>query len=482
VALFAILTIPCLSIAGASDEDVWWHLRSAEWILQHHAFPHTDTFSSSSAGKPWAAYSWLFELLIGQLFQRMGLVGLVCYTAGMVVCITALLHRLIRRLQADFTIAALLTTIAVYSLSGLYRPRPWLFTVLFLVLELDALMLARKTGKNRELLWMPVLFALWANLHIQFIDGLLVMSIAVAEAVLARRWSGMRTRLRLGWLSGVFAACVLSTLANPYGWRIYQFAYQLATQRGVLNRVDEMLAMPFRNFSDWSVLLLALAAAGVLARSRRLPFFETVLLAFAAVVSFRSRRDVWVMAIAASTILACGLRGDRKNRFRLTASAAPFVTAATGLAVLLGFLALRVDNARLGAELAGEMPVRAVEAVKEKGWSGPLYNDYNWGGYLIWALRMPVSIDGRAALHGDRLLNRSVATWNGEPDWAADADLQKAGLVIGPVNAPLTQLLRMDPRFELAYEDKVAAVFVARRSPPSAPAAVGGAAAPSVVR
>jgi hypothetical protein len=39
----------------------------------------------------------------------------------------------------------------------------------------------------------------------------------------------------------------------------------------------------------------------------------------------------------------------------------------------------------------------------------------------------------------------------------------KAGVVIGPVKAPLTQVLRMDPRFQLAYEDKVAAVFVRRK-------------------
>jgi hypothetical protein len=73
-----------------------------------------------------------------------------------------------------------------------------------------------------------------------------------------------------------------------------------------------------------------------------------------------------------------------------------------------------------------------------------------------------------------------MATWDGAPDWAADPDLRKAGLVIGPVTAPLTQLLRLDPRFELAYEDKLAAVFVARRVSPSTaatPAAAGREAA-----
>jgi hypothetical protein len=76
---------------------------------------------------------------------------------------------------------------------------------------------------------------------------------------------------------------------------------------------------------------------------------------------------------------------------------------------------------------------------------------------------MPVSIDGRAAFYGDQRIDRSVATWSAQPDWASDAQLMKAGVVIGPVKAPLTQVLRMDPRFQLAYEDKVAAVFVRRK-------------------
>jgi hypothetical protein len=466
--------------------DVWWHLRSGEWILQHGAVPHTDPFSSFGAGRPWAAYSWLFELLIFQLFRRLGMVGIVVYTTGMVVAVTVALHHLIRRLQADFSLGVLLTFAASYSMVRLYMPRPWLFTILFFVLELDVLMQARKTGKMRELLWLPVLFALWANVHIQFIDGLVVMAIALAESILARRWSGIQTRLRPGWFCGITIACIAATLANPYGWRVYRVAYDLSTQSGVMNKVVELFALPFRSIDDWCVLLLALAAACVLARARRFAFFESVLLAFAIYVSFRSQRDLWVVVIAASAILARGLTGDDNNRFQLTASFAPFVAVATGLAVLAGFFVLHVDNAGLGAKLAESLPVRAVEVVKEKGWSGPLYNDYGWGGYLIWALRMPVSINGRAALYGDERIDRSDATWSGQPGWASDPDLQKAGLVIEPVRAPLTQLLRMDPSFELAYEDKLAAVFVARNAAPSEPvgaaAAAGGASAHSAVK
>ena len=124
---------------------------------------------------------------------------------------------------------------------------------------------------------------------------------------------------------------------------------------------------------------------------------------------------------------------------------------------------MQVNNVQLGTQLAKSLPVQAVEAVRAKGYAGPLYNTFNWGGYLIWALRMPVSIDGRRNLYGDQRIDRSVATWNAEPDWASDGQLLQAGVVIGPVKAPLTQVLRMDSRFQLAYEDKLAAVFAARR-------------------
>jgi hypothetical protein len=59
------------------------------------------------------------------------------------------------------------------------------------------------------------------------------------------------------------------------------------------------------------------------------------------------------------------------------------------------------------------------------------------------------------------------------PHWASDPDLLKANLVIGPVSAPLTQLLRMSPRFDLVYEDKVAVVFVAHKSASTVGASAG---------
>jgi hypothetical protein len=464
IALYAAPALICLHTACVNDPDLGWHLRTGQWIQQQHSVPRVDPFSSDAAGKPWAAYSWLFEWIIYQLTNRLGLIGVLTYTAGMVIAITASLHHLIKRLQRDFTLGILITLAACLSIGHLYTPRPWLFTILLFILELDILMNARRTGRLRELAWLPVIFALWANLHIQFIDGLLVLALAVAESVLAHRWTTATTKLRPMPLCAAALASLLATLANPYGWHIYRVAFDLATQSGVMDKIGELQALPFRDFVDYTTLVLALAATAALARRRRTLPFEVALLALAALLTFRSQRDVWLMAVSASAILASTLSGSEKARDRLPASAAPLSALLAGLVVAIGFPVMHLSNARLQTQLAESMPVHAVDFVLAKGYSGPLYNNFNWGGYLIWSLRLPVTIDGRTALHGDERINRSIATWDAHPDWATDPQLTAAALVIGPVQAPLTQLLRINPQFDLVFEDKVAAVFARRKS------------------
>src|SRR5436190_21749859 len=59
--LYLILVLPAM--LPILDPDIWWHLRTGQWIVEHATVPTTDLFSSYGIGKPWIAYSWLFEVL-----------------------------------------------------------------------------------------------------------------------------------------------------------------------------------------------------------------------------------------------------------------------------------------------------------------------------------------------------------------------------------------------------------------------------------
>jgi hypothetical protein len=467
--LFGGPALMCVHAASASDFDLGWHLRTGEWIMQHHAVPQTDPFSGSPAGKPWQAYSWLFEVLLAKLFQHLGLVGIVAYTASMVMAVTVALYSMVKRLQGDFSLAVLFTFIAGFSIAHLDTPRPWMFTILFFALELNILMQARRTGRVRELAWLPVIFCLWANLHIEYIDGLLVLGLAFAESIAARRWSAAETRVKPGWMGAALLTSVLATLVNPYGWRIYSVVFnygsRLASTGSALNKVSELQAIPFRDISDFLILALAMASAGALAWQRRFVLFETCLLIFAAFATFRSQRDIWLMAIVSVMILAPRLVVVSRTPIRVPRFAPAAAVVLASLAIFAGFRMMRVNNAFLENEVENTLPANAVKAILAKGYTGLVYDDYNWGGYLVWALRQPVTMDGRASFYGDERIDRALKTWTGEKDWASDPNLKAASIVIGPTDAALTQLLRTDQHYQLVYEDKLATVFVARKQP-----------------
>jgi hypothetical protein len=461
--LFAGPALVCVHAACAIDPDIWWHMRVGEWILQHHAVPQVEIFSRELAGKPWLAYSWLFELLVVKIFYRLGLVGIVAYSGTMILAITAAIYHLVRRLQSDFTLGVMLTFASIFCMGHLYTPRPWLLTILFFILELDILMQARRTGQKRELLWLPLIFALWANIHIEFIYGLFVLGLAWFESVGSRSRDGGSTQAQPVWMGCALLASALATLANPFGWRIYGVVYDLVTQGGGLRQVSEMQAIPFRDALDFLILALALGSVAALAWQRRFVIFETGLLAFACVMSFRSMRDEWTLAVVAAAILASTLSNRGKPTIRLPRFATGIAVLAAGLLMVAGFRLMHVTDDRLKTQVANKLPVHAVDFVQARGYAGPLYNNFDWGGYLIWALRMPVSIDGRTNLYGNERMDRWIATSTAQPDWSSDTLLTSAGLVIESVKSPITQVLRMDSHFQLVYEDNLAAVFVARK-------------------
>ncbi len=473
--LVALYAIPILTAVRpiadpVLDSDVWWHLRVGQWVCEHRTVPANDPFTWYGRDRPWIAYSWLFEVALYALYAWLGLAGIIVYRVALSLAVTAALHRLIARREPRFLFATLLTGVGVATISVLFDERPWLFTILFTTLTLDVVLDLRDGRPNRLLWLLPVAYALWANLHIQFVYGLGILGLACLAPVVARllhRDNVSRLGSPAGWrLLLLTNLCLLATLLNPYHIRLYGVVVEYATQPGPFRLINELKALEFRGPYDWATLALTGAGAFALGRCKRLGSFDVLLLISSAYFSFRARRDLWFVVVAALAILEAGPHEvvPKAERFRWTPRRR--LTWAAALAALTAVVVWRQDlsEGRLQRIVAENFPARAADFVIQHGCAGPVYNHLDWGGYLIWRWPdLPAAIDGRTNLHGEERLQRNDDTWDGRPGWRDDPELASAGLVIGAPSLPLTALLRRDERFELKYEDAQAVVFVRRR-------------------
>lgn len=480
VILIVLYTIPAIVVIGpVEDPDIWWHLRTGQWIVEHGTVPATDPFSSFGQERAWVAYSWLFEVMVYGLYRAMGLAGIVLFRVALVFAVAVAIHRFVAKREPRFLVATGLVGLALLPIVYLMSERPWLFTVLFFTMTMDAV-LDLRAGRSRRATWLlPLVYVLWANLHIQFIHGLFLLALACAAPVVDRLFGlgepgeqADRAGSRGWWQLVVLTiACLLATLCNPYGRHLYGIVVEYATQSGAYDLVEEHLAMDFRAWWNWALLALALGAAFAVGRRRRVSSFEVLLLIAAAYFSFHSRRDLWFMVLSALAILTTGERSLTllPERFPL----APHRVLALGIGVILVLVVIgwqkNLTLTRLNQAVEDKYPVQAADFVAKRGYGGPLYNPFDWGGYLIWRLPdLPVAMDGRTNLHGVERIMRSFKTWSGQPDWDGDPELQAARLVIGNAKSPLARLLRSDPRFQLVYEDQLAVVFVAPLTPAEA--------------
>jgi hypothetical protein len=342
-----------------------------------------------------------------------------------------------------------------------------MLTILFGIIELDILLAVRRTGAAKKLWLLPPMFAIWANWHIQFVYGLLLLAVFACEPLLTRLWENKTGKENLLPLKGVWlvlCASFVATLLNPYGARVYSTVFQYMHQPKVFGQIVELRAMTFREPSNYVVLFLMLSAAMAIGWRRDTRLLWPVLLSIAGVLAFRSVKETWFLAVISACALADGWEWKRSDdlpplapRYRLLA--AVWLLAA----VILGYRYYGVSNDFLEMQVTGGFPETAARYIEKHHLAGPLYNDFNWGGFLIWRLpQLTVAIDGRTNVHGDERVGHFGAMWTGKPEWASDPELLHANVVVAKRDTALGSLLRVDERFKIAYEDVQVVVFQRR--------------------
>jgi hypothetical protein len=515
------------------DSDIWWHLKVGDWIVDHLAVPHTGILSRTAANRPWVAYSWGYEVLLSRAYSWFGLVGIGVFGTLLTLAVAYAIYWMLLRLSGRFWIALLLTWAVCWSFLFSGTPRPFFFSIAFFTVTLTLLFEANRTGRLQPLYWLPLLFAVWANLHIQFTYGLFLLGLFVGAYV--ARTCVVRILLSAGsetedvtrpcvartllsaldnplsrlFLTGdesprhaltlvaILAACFLATLLGPYTYHPYLVVLEYSKARFTYSVIIELQPLTFRHYSQFLELFLAAAgflAIGWQARPRAastdpgpskpdqtnpspmtLDLFKLALLTAGTVIAFRTMRDAWFICIPAAACIADAFRSySHESGIAAGEEATPAdppetwlerLGLAAALTICLALIANAVDFNQRGLDraISASYPVNAINFLRRNPVPGRLYNNLNWGGFLMWYMpNSPVSIDGRNDLYGDDLDQIFYNSQIANDSYKTDPYLNEAGVVLLDSKLPLAAVLTIDPRFELIYHDDIATVFARR--------------------
>ena len=402
---------------AVGDSDVFWHLVLGRQALQGSiALPEAVSgLSWTAPAFPGSSDQWLGQALLALAFDAGGWRGVVALRAVAVALLVGLIVYAAVRERPARPLGAVLVALPAIALSRfVWTERPELFGIICFAL-LVVLLRRAQEGSVRAMYWIPPLILLWANLHGSFALGAVLVVLVAVDGAIARPglWRGYAA------LAGGSLIATLLTPANLAAWTAPGF-HLLHPPREIQEwRVPDVTTLPGAIFA---VAVFATVVVAIFSQPRAPR--EGVVLLPVLFVSLTATRQMPLFAIAAAPYLAAH-GGDAlteiaallRVRLPVLSRAARQPGRAVGaIALAIGavVLAVAAGTGVAAPDLSG-FPVAALPQLR----SGPgLLNQYDWGGYLIWAApRTPVFVDGRLIPYLGAVMDDYTTVVGVHPGW-----------------------------------------------------------------
>jgi hypothetical protein len=456
-----------------ADGDPGRHIVSGRYMLENRTILTTDIYSYTISGQPQTPYVWLSEILFGLADMLMGLNGVVLLTAVVLATTFTVLYADILRKAPTPLTAAGFTLLAALASSLHWLARPHIFTLLFIALWAGRLNRVQR-GEAVPVWQFALIMLLWANIHGAFIAGFITWGAYLAGWFLEKRFGAEKPlRSTLNRMLLIGGASFLATLINPVGWHLWQTVLGYVTDRYLVDLTIEYASPDFHPPISWAALLFIGLALFILSRGwKKNTWAEGLLLMGWAALGLYGVRNLPIFAIVAAPIVAAHVQAAASGTVRLARVEAQFHAlerSARGLVwpvmtVLLvgGMLAagIRLDPQRTGYRFRPEVfPVQAVDWLEENPQSGNMFNEFGWGGYLIYRLwpEQKVFMDGQL-FYGETITRQHGQVVKAEAGWEDVIAQYDIRWMLVPTEEPIARILLIHPGWEILYQDDTAII------------------------
>jgi len=505
VICLVFLAVFAMSARVSVDTDTWWHLSAGQWIVENRQVLQQDIFSYTRAGEAWQYPGWLVEAPMFAIYQAFGPGGLNMWTAAMVTLTFWFVWKTLS--GGEFT-RAFVVILAAAASGVFWAARPNMMTFLLAGVFLWILEEHREkwnahshnAGSSQETdlskgmvdggqptadhsrplanscrLWLlPILMVIWANSHGGFAVGFIYWGAYFVDGLVRWRVKSVKP-MYVQLLAIMGLLMIVGVCINPSGPVMLLYPFKTIGIEVLQNFIQEWQSP---NFHEWQVhpfiwlLLLTLGAVGI--SRKRISLVDFLLVAGLSYLGLIAARNIALFALVAPMVLTRHVQPflediGQRLRFRRPAKTPVrtqrwqsilnwIILSVLILAVLLKS-SLVIPRSVNQEHFEESLPVAAVAFLKEAQPEGQLFNSYNWGGYLMWALpEYPIFVDGRTDLYGDEIIGQWLQVVQRESGWEQVLDDWDARIILLEPSRPVVRELEAKG-WHLLYEDSLAMVY-----------------------
>ncbi|MEI7473408.1 MAG: hypothetical protein WCK67_01400 [bacterium] len=235
-----------------SSPDYNWIIKTGEWIYKNHGIPHTNILGTNFPQIEhinYVVYQWLFKLVVYFDYKLLGVHGLIWLIISiLILSLSVIAVTLYKRKYTGMPEVAVAIIGIIPCLIMFEDLRPFIVTIL-LASILNFILVYKEKNKVKWVL-IPLLFVLWANIHLGFVFGIIWLFIEYLLTAIKNK--SFKSMLPL-----LFTVAV--TLINPNGYKLYPYLMTLGSSKFMNNFIMELSPINFHN-----KLLLVTVILGIL--------------------------------------------------------------------------------------------------------------------------------------------------------------------------------------------------------------------------
>ncbi|MDD5290272.1 MAG: hypothetical protein PHT40_03715 [Patescibacteria group bacterium] len=471
--LILFLFVCFLALAKKIDlatADLGRHLKNGEVFWQTLTVPQGNFYSYTNPDFPFLNHHWGTGVIFFLIQKMAGWNGLSLFFIALNLGAFIFLFLAGQKL-ADWKLFLLFCLPAIPLLASRPEIRPEAISYFFSALVFYLLIKFKESGQQKWLWFLPPIFLIWVNCHIYFFFGLFLMGAFWVEEIFHTIVYPERTRLsfccgknfgggaegspqklektaqtprdpsirpitigltrdKLRKLTLIGIISILITLFNPAGLKGLLYPFQIFNNYGyrVLENqtfffLKKLIAYPATIYFEILFGLLILSwlwrIFWVARRQEKFPVALFLISVFVSYLGIKAVRNFALFGLMAPVLIAANVASQKLNEFLKKKEAWGIIFLVIALFACFFWAPNYLGSGQFGLELSPGAAAAGEFFLKQKI-TGPIFNNYDLGGYLIYYLypQQKVFVDNRPeAYPAEFFQNDYIAAQESDARW-----------------------------------------------------------------